>query len=101
MTPQDYDRERMQAHFLESWLSVLVIALFMLALAGFSSEWLIALAVVIAGVLANLQRRHRCIAAYHCPGCGKSPHSRHDPLTGERHEPAAPHCLHCGKSLSD
>lgn len=53
MTPDDYDHQRMQVHFLESVLTWLVAALFLLAIFGLGSEWLIALAVMIAGVLLN------------------------------------------------
>lgn len=64
MTPHDYEYQRMQVHFLESVLTWLVIALFLLAVFGLGSEWLIALAVVLTGVLLNLQRKHRLIAGY-------------------------------------
>lgn len=101
MTQQDYDRQRMQAAFLESLLAVLVIGLFVLAIFGMGSELLIALAVVIVGVLANLYRLHRAIANYPCPACGEPPHSHNDHSIGERQDPATRHCLNCGTPLSD
>lgn len=101
MTPHDYDHQRMQVHFLESVLTWLVAALFLLAIFGLGSEWLIALAVMIAGVLLNLQGKHRLIAGYACPACGESPHYRSDPVCGDWQEPATPNCLHCGAPLSE
>ncbi|RIA22538.1 hypothetical protein DFO61_3225 [Ectopseudomonas oleovorans] len=101
MTPQDYDRQRMQSNFLESLLAVLVIGLFVLAIFGMGGELLIAMAVVIAGVLVNLYRLHHSITDYSCPSCGELPHERVDERAGRQHDPATPNCLHCGKELSE
>lgn len=101
MTPHEYDRQRMQANFLESLLALLVIGLFVLAIFGFGSELLIAMAVVIVGVLVNLYRQYRSITGYTCPACGESPHSHSDHKTGTQHDPTTPNCLNCGSPLSD
>lgn len=101
MTLDAYNRLRQNTHFLESLLTLLVLALFVLAICGVAGELLLALAVVIGGVLINLQRQHRNLANYNCPGCGELPHSRIDQATGQQHEPATPNCLHCGQPLTD
>ena len=96
MDQDDYNRLRGNADFLESLLTVLVIGLFVFALLRPEDELLIALAVVIGGVLLRLCRQHDTLNAYDCPACGESPHRRAD-----RHDPATPHCLHCGQRLGD
>ncbi|TBV01486.1 hypothetical protein [Phytopseudomonas dryadis] len=101
MTPEHYNRTRRHVDFLESLLAVLVIALFALALFRPEGVLLVALALLIAGVSLSLQRQHQALQRYACPGCGESPHHKSDSVSGDRHDPVTPNCLHCGQRLLD
>nr|WP_288499804.1 hypothetical protein [uncultured Pseudomonas sp.] len=100
MNPDAYNRLRSHVDFLESLLTVLVIALFVLAIFGIHDALVIALAVAIAAGLLNLHHQHRTLSRYACSNCGQSPHYKFDHRTGEHCDPATAHCLQCGQRLS-
>ncbi|OLU35682.1 hypothetical protein [Pseudomonas sp. PA27(2017)] len=100
MNPDAYNRLRSHVDFLESLLTVLVIALFVLAIFGIHDALVIALAVAIAAGLLGLHHQHRKLSRYACSNCGQSPHYKFDHRTGEHCDPATAHCLQCGQRLS-